>query len=203
MNVHIIILGGFLGSGKTTILLDLAKYLTGVQGQVQKTKVVIIENEISEAGMDSRLFEKDYRVKNLFSGCACCTYSGEFETALKTVIREFDPEWVIVEATGLAYPDAIKTLVLKSTGIEPHMLTVVDAKRWFRLRAAMPQFVEGQLQEAEIVLVNKVDMVGETETEKVVDSITALQSSAQLYKTTANKGLSEAFWGEILQEWRL
>jgi G3E family GTPase len=202
MNVHIIILGGFLGSGKTTILLELAKYLTGDYGQVQITKVVIIENEISEAGMDSRLFEKDYRVKNLFSGCACCTYSGEFETTLQSVIREFEPEWVIVEATGLAYPDAIKASVLKSTGIKPYMLTVADTKRWFRLRAAMPQFVEGQLREAEIILVNKADLAGEVEAAKVVDSITAMQPAAKLSKTTASAGLGEAFWDEILKVWR-
>ncbi|AEF84391.1 cobalamin synthesis protein/P47K family protein [Treponema primitia ZAS-2] len=199
MNVQIIVLGGFLGSGKTTVLLELAKYLTGKQGQVQNTRVVIIENEISEAGMDSRLFEKDYRVKNLFSGCACCTYSGEFEAALQAVIRDYEPEWIIVEATGLAYPDAIKASVQKSTGIIPCMLTVADAKRWFRALAGMEQFVEGQLREADIILVNKVDLAGEAETAKVIDSISAKQSAAQIVKTTASAGLDESFWNDILK----
>lgn len=69
-----IILGGFLGSGKTSIILQLAKYVTETTHTSDKTSTVIIENEIGETGIDDKvLASQGFEVKNLNAGCICCT----------------------------------------------------------------------------------------------------------------------------------
>ena len=70
--MNLLILGGFLGSGKTTVLLQLAKYITGDHVKPGETKVAIIENEIGEQGIDDKILKSgNYSVENLFAGCAC------------------------------------------------------------------------------------------------------------------------------------
>ena len=197
--MKILILGGFLGSGKTTVLLDLAKYLTGT-ANVDKTKVVIIENEVSDTGIDSRLFENDYKVENMFSGCVCCTFTGEFEWALKQISENYDPEWIIVEATGLAYPDAIKETIVSALGITPGVLTLVDSQRWFKYLRALNDFVMSQLSEANVVFINKSDLVGEEDAKKIEESLRGINSSAKVFKTIANTGFADEFWNDVISE---
>ena len=197
--MKILVLGGFLGSGKTTVLLDLAKYLTG-SAHVDKARVVIIENEVSETGIDSRLFENNYQVENMFSGCVCCTFTGEFEWALKQISKDYDPEWLIIEATGLAYPDSIKHTITDTLGIRPGVLTLADAKRWHHYLLALRQFVESQLAEADVIFINKSDLVTDEEAAKVEESVLGMSSSVKLFRTAANNGFSDDFWSDVIAE---
>jgi hypothetical protein len=83
-----IIVGGFLGSGKTSVVLQLAKYLTG-GGTDRKVKLVIIENEIGETGIDDKVLSgAGYEVQSLFSGCVCCTLTGELVSSFRKIIKE-------------------------------------------------------------------------------------------------------------------
>jgi len=195
--MKILILGGFLGSGKTTVLLDLAKYLTGTV-HVDKTKVVIIENEVSESGIDSRLFENDYKVENMFSGCVCCTFTGEFEWALTKISRDYEPEWLIIEATGLAYPDAIKETIVSTLNITPGVLTLVDAKRWFRFLVALKDFVMSQLVEANVIFINKSDLVSYDDAVKIEESVLGINPDMKVLKTTATTGFTDEFWSDVI-----
>ena len=197
--MKILILGGFLGSGKTTVLLDLAKYLTGT-ANVDKTKVIIIENEVSQTGIDSKLFENDYKVENMFSGCVCCTFTGEFEWALSRISDEYSPEWIIVEATGLAYPDSIKETIVDTLKITPGVLTLADSQRWFKYLRALNDFVMSQLSEADVVFINKSDLVSEEEADKIEESLRGINSSATVFRTTANTGFTDEFWSSVIAE---
>ena len=107
--MKLIILGGFLGSGKTTVLLQMAKYLTGENVKSGETKVAIIENEVGEQGIDDKLLKSgNYAVENLFAGCACCTLSGSVPGYIQKIQRELNPEWLIFESTGVGYPASIQ-----------------------------------------------------------------------------------------------
>ena len=103
--MKVLILGGFLGSGKTSLLLQLAYYITGNALNDKKYQVVILENEVGEEGIDDKLLRGNgYQVENLFSGCACCTLSGELLSTVSKIEKELQPDWLILETTGLAYP---------------------------------------------------------------------------------------------------
>jgi G3E family GTPase len=70
---------------------------------------MILENEVGEVGIDDAFLRSGgFKVDNLFSGCACCTVSGELVTAASRVRKEYDPDWLILETTGVAYPKRIQ-----------------------------------------------------------------------------------------------
>ena len=101
--MRVIILGGFLGSGKTSVLLQLARYLVdNEKNSFSEVKVAIIENEIGDVGIDDKVIvNQGFSVTNLFAGCACCSLSGELVYNIKTIQKELNPEWLIIEATGI------------------------------------------------------------------------------------------------------
>lgn len=198
--MKVIVLGGFLGSGKTSVLLQLAEFLVDRSMKAEDTTpVVIVENEIGGSGVDNLLLENQgLTVKNLFAGCACCTSSAQLEDTVLLLKKEFDPEWLIIEATGLAYPDKIKQTVEDAFGLETEIITIVDAKRWFRLIAAMEPFVSGQLENASSVLINKIDCIDENCLNLVTPSIRSYNSGIPCYSISAITKFTDDFWGKLL-----
>lgn len=98
-----------MGSGKTTLLLSLARYLVDSSRSGSVYKVVILENEVGREGIDDKLLRGNgFNVENLFNGCACCTLAGELVSAAYEIEKEYAPDWLIVETTGLAYPGLIQ-----------------------------------------------------------------------------------------------
>lgn len=198
--MKVIVLGGFLGSGKTSVLLQLAEFL--VARSIKKehtTPVVIVENEIGGSGVDNLLLENQgLTVKNLFAGCACCTSSAQLEDTVSYLKTEFDPQWLIIEATGLAYPDKIKQTVEDAFGVETVIITIVDAKRWFRLIAAMEPFVSGQLENASSVLINKIDCVDQSCLDSVTASIRSYNPGIPCYTISAITKFTGYFWEQLL-----
>ena len=157
--MKVIILGGFLGSGKTTALLQLARYLVSVSEPDREYKAVILENEVGEIGVDDQfLRDSGFTVNNLFSGCACCTVSGELITAADRILREMDPEWLIIETTGIAYPGLMRENLKGALGLESRICVLTDAARWSRLRVPMENLLRGQIVCSDLVLINKVDL---------------------------------------------
>lgn len=184
--MKVIILGGFLGSGKTSVVLQLARHIIGDDSE-KRTKVVILENEVGEVSIDDKILQNNgYEVANLFSGCICCTMSGELVIGLHNIIRDFNPEVIIMEATGVAYPDNIrKTINHSLPDLDCTVTCVTDAKRWLRLLRPMEMLLEGQLDAAEVILINKVDLVDNTTLAAVEDSIKAFNHDAAFYKISA------------------
>lgn len=182
-------------------MLQLAKYLVGISGGGKNDKkVVIIENEIGSAGIDNLLLENaDYTVKNLFAGCACCTSSAQLTDTVLFIKKEYSPEWIIIEATGLAYPSKIKSMVETELELKTLIITLVDAKRWFRLVGAMENFVSEQLEDTLAILINKIDLVAEETVEKVTESILKYNQDALCYPISATKELSNGFWDDLFK----
>ena len=106
--MKMIIMGGFLGAGKTSLVLQMARYLAG-RNPDKQTKVVILENEIGEVSIDDKILKSGgFEVQTMFSGCVCCTMAGELMGNICQIMERFDPDWIIMEATGVAYPRRIK-----------------------------------------------------------------------------------------------
>lgn len=191
-SMKIIILGGFLGSGKTSVLLQLAEYLVKLEKDCRsETKVAILENEIGTIGIDDKLIRNaGFSVENLFSGCACCTLTGELIGSINKIQKDLNPEWLIIEATGVAYPAGIRKAVLEGNKIDSTILVIADAKRFPRLADAMESLVSGQLETASMILLNKADLVSNLELEKVMNCILNINNAVEVVPVSAKETIA-------------
>lgn len=186
--MKLLILGGFLGSGKTTFLMQLAGYLSGqVTGE---NRIIIIENEVGQVSIDDKvLASQGYRIETMFSGCACCTIKGQVEFAVRDIIRDYDPEYILFEASGVACPANIRENLKERLNLDSRIVTLVDAKRWLALAKGARPFLESQLQGADVVLVNKVDRVTEEIRDQVVSSLRSFGVDGDILCASAREGM--------------
>ncbi|MDZ5723688.1 GTP-binding protein [Acetobacterium sp. K1/6] len=200
--MKILILGGFLGSGKTSVLLQLAEYLVSLEKEYHsEVKVAIVENEIGAIGIDDKVLKKaGFIVNNLFSGCACCSLTGELVASIKKIQTELDPQWLIIEATGVAYPGSIRKVILDEVGLDATILIIADAKRWQRLVNAMELLVSGQLEDTSIVLLNKVDLISSAELKQVEHSILNYNQTAEVIPISAKAVIPEDILKKIVNQ---
>ncbi len=199
--MKVLILGGFLGSGKTTILVELAKHVIG-DDPGDGAKVVVIENEIGEVGVDDVLLRSGgLQVQNMFAGCVCCTLAGELVPALDKLQKEYDPELVILEATGVACPKSISDLIEKCLPEVPvRICTIVDAKRWPRIKPAIGNLIEDQLDNASTVIVNKVDLVTPEQADEVAADVAVINPAPHIYKASMQDIPGTEVWDDVLGE---
>ena len=128
MKTKIDIISGFLGSGKTTLIAKLLEDIKDTQ------PIAIIENEFGTVGIDGSILKRSGNViKEINSGCICCTLAGSFETALEDMIRDYNPSRIIIEPSGVAkLSDVISSInspFLKETTDMNIVATVVDATK--------------------------------------------------------------------------
>lgn len=197
--MKIIVLGGFLGSGKTTVLLQLASYLVKANQGASKNPVVILENEISAAGIDSRLLTgNSFNVKNIFSGCICCSGAAQLIDSAKKIRLEYDPAWLLIEATGMAHSDSILEELQNYGFPDAAILALADAKRWARFSKAMPEFINSQMNEARVILVSKKDLVSACDLAQVIKSLGEINPQASILGLNALEEQPDSFWQEVI-----
>ena len=197
--MKILLLSGFLGSGKTSVLLQLAKHIAD-NTPGEGTKVMIIENEIGEVGVDDKILRaQGLAVKDLFAGCACCTSGGDLIADITTIKETMDPEWIIIEATGVAYPRQIKENVERCFKLPVKILSLADASRWKRLKNYMSQLLEGQIECADLAIVNKTDLVSEDTVKSIAEDVRGFNPTAAIGFTVGNQPIDPAVWAPILE----
>lgn len=199
----LLIMGGFLGSGKTSVILEMAKSMAK-DADGNHPKVVVLENEIGEISIDDKTLENaGFNVETLFSGCVCCTMSGELITNLHIVIERFSPEWIILETTGMAYPGKVKhTLEDAMPDLDCFICCLADAKRWPRMQKVpqLKEFSRQQLEEARFILINKSDLVKEEALMELDNSIRTINQRASIYHVSAKNGIPVETWNAIFRE---
>jgi G3E family GTPase len=168
---------GPLGSGKTTLLRHLL--------EVVPKKMAIMMNEFGEIAIDSQIIEgKNIRITELGGGCVCCSLLGEFEAAVTEVIDTVHPDLIIVETTGVAEPDALifdiqeNVPQVRLDGV----VTVADADAMVRY-PRLGQTGRAQIEAADIILLNKVDLVPAEELAEVTARLRQLNEDAPLLPT--------------------
>ena len=188
---NVLILSGFLGSGKTTVLVRLVEHLRAKGGD--DYRIAIIENEIGSASVDSSIIqEAGYSVTEMLSGCVCCTLIGQLVPALEKLSAELNPDLVILEATGVATPGSMRDNIAKYGGYDVRIATIVDASRWQRIVLALRILLEGQLEPADVICVNKVDLVDAGVLGDVEREVRSMNASAPLLYVSADKPMAEA-----------
>ena len=196
--MNIVILGGFLGSGKTTVLAQLAEYLVKISDKDIKTPVVILENEISESGVDNQFLSGlDLTVENVFSGCICCTSTASLTESVNEIRSLYDPRWLLIEATGMAYPDNIKKVLSDEMHMHASILALADASRWRKVMKAMPDFISYQIKCASVILLNKIDLTERGNIEEAKADIRKINSEGIIFETCAAKEITDPVLNEI------
>ena len=171
------VITGPLGSGKTTLLRHI---LTAVPH-----KIAILMNEFGEIAIDAKILQgKNVEMADLGGGCVCCSLLGEFEAAVDEIIATVNPDHIVVETTGVAEPDALVFDIQESL---PQVrldgvVTVIDADGM----VAYPQIghtTRIQLESADILLLNKVDLVSATELEAITQKLQSFNDIASIIGT--------------------
>lgn len=194
-----LIIGGFLGAGKTSIVLQLARYIVENTVSDSEYKIAIIENEVGEVGVDDvALRGGGYEVKNLFAGCACCTSSGEIPATVEMIRRDLNPEWIVLEPTGVAYPLSIRNTLRDACDTPSTICITIDAKRWQRFLVPMANILTGQLEDASTILINKIDLVSEEELAEIIESVRSYNSTATIIPVCAAEKIDDSVWEHIL-----
>jgi len=180
--IPVTILTGYLGAGKTTLL---NRILTGNHGK----RYAVIVNEFGEIGIDNDLIvESDEEIYEMNNGCVCCTVRGDLIGVLERLLRQpgrFDA--IVVETTGLADPAPVAQTffmdeaVREATALDA-IVTVVDA-RHFPLQIRERPEAEDQIAFADVVLVNKSDLVSAQELAGVEAAVRAINPYAELHRT--------------------
>jgi len=154
--MDVFIIGGFLGSGKTTMLLDLAKVYTG-----KGLKTAIIVNESGEVGVDGATIKAEgYSATELPEGCICCTLVGTLQATLRNIKRDLDPDVLIIEPTGLALPHKVKQFVHNAMIDEDScsIIGLADVERFDTLLEKKEAFYKMQMSGSDLILINKMDL---------------------------------------------
>ena len=183
--MKLLLLSGFLGTGKTTLLLEIAGKLT-----VDFKKIAIIENEMGEIGIDNKYLQlKGLEVQELFGGCVCCVLSVNLVSTLKRLDETLQPEVVIIEPSGVARPgDIIDTINRYMPAIKIiSVATLVDAVRYRMLFEMMRPLVTAQIQAADIVVINKIDQVDDETIDYIRSSAARLNPKASIKAVSAEE----------------
>jgi G3E family GTPase len=173
------LLFGFLGSGKTT----LVKRLLTERGKKVKTAVIV--NEFGEVGVDGEILRgNNVDMVEINSGCLCCTLRGSLMLAVEELRNKKNVERIIVEATGIAQPGEL-TETLRDASIKLRvdigpLVTVVDGAKFQKLVTVLGEFYVAQIENADIVIVNKADLVTADEMEAVGQQVREINAHADI-----------------------
>ena len=185
-------IAGFLGCGKTTLLLLLSKQLAGER----QHKVALVVNEIGEIPVDGKVIEESgLRVKDIGGGCICCEVASSFAKTVYGLYKEFRPDHVLVEPTGVAVPHQVK-LAAKMAGRDAKVsmgpaIVLFDATRPAELldMEMLGRLVVTQLEDADIIAISKVDAVEKTAIEESVLRIRQVNERAAIISLSSFTGL--------------
>ncbi len=173
----ITLITGPLGSGKTTLLRHILA--------TRPAKIAIVMNEFGEIAIDTKVIEgKNVRIAELGSGCVCCSLLGEFEAAVNEIIEKVAPEMIVVETTGLAEPEA---LVFNIQEALPQcrldsVVSVIDADMLVRF-PELGHTTRLQIEGADILLLNKIDLVDATQIEPLETKLREINPTAAIVRT--------------------
>jgi len=163
--MRLLLLTGFLGSGKTTLVIKLARFAVA-RGQ----KVAILVNEIGEIGIDNQLMRQlALNVWELLNGCICCTLSADLVSTLQQLDSDYSPDLVLIEPSGAADPRSILSALPYYRGRPLEgmwTVSMLDPLRLEMLIEVMTPLITSQIKHADVVLVTKCDEATPEEVER-------------------------------------
>ena len=180
------IISGFLGAGKTTLIKKLLK------DAFKNEQVVLIENEFGEIGIDGGfLKEAGIQIREMNSGCICCSLVGDFGASLKEVISKYHPDRILIEPSGVGkLSDVIKAVqgVEEETGLVLNSYTtVVDAKKCKMYMRNFGEFFNNQVKYAGAIIMSRTDIVDEAKAQAAMELLREINPKAAIITTPIEK----------------
>lgn len=193
--MKVIIVYGFLGAGKTTLIRHLLATM------VEPGQVAVLVNDFGRVNVDgATLTGQHLKVMPLASGCICCTLAGAFIPAVEELQARWGPEWLVIEPTGVAAPNALERLIqeprLARFATLEHVVTVIDASRFLDYQPKLGEFYTAQVEQANLVLLNKADLAEPAQLAATAAAIRELNPRARVNITQQ----SQVAWADLLAE---
>eukprot|EP00276_Gloeochaete_wittrockiana_P025018 CAMPEP_0184360196 /NCGR_PEP_ID=MMETSP1089-20130417/123806_1 /TAXON_ID=38269 ORGANISM="Gloeochaete wittrockiana, Strain SAG46.84" /NCGR_SAMPLE_ID=MMETSP1089 /ASSEMBLY_ACC=CAM_ASM_000445 /LENGTH=314 /DNA_ID=CAMNT_0026699297 /DNA_START=25 /DNA_END=965 /DNA_ORIENTATION=+ len=186
MQVPVTVFTGYLGAGKTTIILNVIKEVSA------DYKIVWLKNEIGDVAVDSLVAKQNnIQAQEMVAGCICCVLIGQLENALADIVSQYSPDRVIVETSGSAQPAPIawgikrREDIVKLDGI----VNVVDCLNFERIKDKS-YTAKLQAQYTDLILLNKHQLVSESVLDRVLDDIYELNPDTPKIKTLGHGKVS-------------
>ena len=169
---------GLLGAGKTTFIQNYLKSSTG--------RSVVLVNDFGRAGIDGEIFSAGgVEAIELPSGCVCCTLKFDLITTIQKIIREFSPERLVIEPSGVAAPSGILEALdsLKISGVT--VVGIIDATEFVEMHEAgmFGGFFQDQIRNSDLLLVNKVDLADAGMVGRTVSLVEGMNPAAVILTT--------------------
>ena len=178
------IYSGFLGAGKTTLIKKL------LQEAYQGQKLVLIENEFGEIGIDGGfLQDAGINIREMNSGCICCSLVGDFGKALTQVIADYHPDRIVIEPSGVGKLSDVVGAVNKVTGEDVtlgYTVAVVDAGKVKSYSKNFGEFYNNQVQTASTIILSRTDAIPQDKLDKAVELLRELNPQATIVTTPWN-----------------
>lgn len=176
MSININIISGFLGAGKTTFL---KKIIPNIKG-----KIVLIENEFGDIGIDGDLLNDKLPVREIYAGCICCSVVQDLKKAIEELVLEYKPDHIFIEPSGVgSLSDIVKACkgIAKNSDIYLNinqLITIVDVSSFNDYLEDFGGFYLDQIQNANIILLSHFDEIEKEKSEKIISEIRLNNKSA-------------------------
>ncbi|TXK77499.1 GTP-binding protein [Paenibacillus sp. N3.4] len=202
--VPVIVLSGFLGSGKTTLLIRMLQEASSF-----KLQPAVLMNELGKQDVDGRLIQEaapDVDMTKLFDGCICCSKKSEISDSIKQLLKR-KPDVILIELTGVANPEEIVD-ALTEPALLPHVklhtvITVLDAENVLEYNSIfasdreLVHTLRRQMEVADLLLLNKVDLVSDKQLRSIERSIRKSNEHSLLLPTTQSQFDLKLIFGEL------
>jgi len=186
--MNLFVIAGFLGSGKTTLLLSIAKAVSA-----SGKKIVIIENEVGDVGVDDVILEGEgLEVREIFSGCICCSLRADLISTLLEIEREYNPDIVILEPSGVASPKQVMSALVGYGGEidRKHVAVIVDAERYQKVMNADIPIIRDDINSADILVINKTDLVSDNELDMIEQGLKKIRPEIKTLRVSAHDNIN-------------
>jgi G3E family GTPase len=186
---------GFLGSGKTTVMMELARSIVD-----RGHKAALVVNEAGDVPVDGKLLEiSGLPVKEIFAGCICCSVVGDFVETLRALAGDPLLDYILIEPSGMADAPRLFASIEKHTQFTVSKVLILDAPRLPLLLKAAGRLIRSQLETAGIILMNKLDALSVEQAAEARRLLPERAADAVLFETSALNGLPSDLINEILQ----
>ena len=193
--MKILLVSGFLGAGKTTFIKELAKNIN--------LEFVVLENEYADIGVDKDfLDEKNLNVWEMSEGCICCSMKGDFKSSIKRIYSEINPEYLVVEPTGVGMLSSIIENIREINNNDIEILspiTLIDITSFSEYLETFNNFFTDNLKNTGKVILTKLENSNYFEIENIKNEILKINNNLEIM-TDDYRNFQKEWFGEILNK---